>query len=52
MTEETVQIHVSVSPETKQRFRVAAAERGVSMSDLGREIIKDWIETQAAVAES
>lgn len=39
MSDKSEKVAVGLTAEEKKRFRVAAAERGLSMSELAREVI-------------
>lgn len=43
MTEKSEKVAVGLTEGEKKRFRIAAAERGVSMSELAREIILEEV---------
>lgn len=47
MSKRTEQIATRVDEATKKRFRVAAAERDMDMSELLRELVDDFLETEA-----
>lgn len=43
MTEKTEKLAVGLTEEEKRRFRVEAAKRDISMSELAREILIDEV---------
>lgn len=43
MSDKTEKLAVGLTEEEKQQFRVEAAKRGISMSELAREILLDEV---------
>lgn len=43
MSDKSEKVAVGLSEDEKKRFRVAAAERGLSMSELAREVILEEV---------
>lgn len=48
MTEKTEKLGVGLTKEEKKRFRVEAAKRDMSMSELARQILLDGLEEMDA----
>lgn len=46
MHDETIK--VAVTPAEKRRFRIEAARRDISMSQLGREMLSEWLDENAS----
>lgn len=46
MSAETSRLGVRLDSETKRQIRIEAAKRDLSMSELSREVIEDWVEEQ------
>ncbi|WP_322995432.1 hypothetical protein [Castellaniella sp.] len=44
--EVVVPLNFRVPPEFRRRFKVAAAQRGILMTDLLKEIFEEWIRSQ------
>ena len=40
-------VAVSLTEEEKTRFRTEAARRDLSMSELGQELLRDWLDEHA-----
>jgi len=45
------QINVMMTEEEKRQFRIEAAKRDVSMSDLGSQLLNDWLDEHADNSE-
>ena len=46
MGADMARVAVNLNPETKRKIRIEAAKRDMSMSDLSREVLRDWVEEQ------
>lgn len=41
-------INIAMTEDEKRRFRMEAARRETSMSELGRKLLSEWLEENAA----
>jgi len=45
------QVNIKLTEEEKRRFRVEAAKRDISMSDLGSKLLNEWLDEHADNSE-